>query len=244
MTPRVALLGKQGAGKGTQARRLGAHYRVPHISTGDMFRAAATAGTPFGLRAAGYMDRGELVPDELVIAVVTERLAEGAATDGFVLDGFPRTRQQAEQLHRVLVPAGLDTVIDISVATLLVMERLSGRRVCGTCGAIYHVDHPPRRKWTCDTDGGAVVQRPDDDEPAILRRLELYEQEIGPVRAFYAELGILGVVDGVGTVEEVSGRIIRLVDGVLRGGLRQAAPAQAPVQPSPPAVRSHRPTTS
>jgi adenylate kinase len=212
-SPRVALLGKQGAGKGTQAKRLGAHYGIPHISTGDMFRAAATAGTPFGVRAAEYMDRGELVPDNVVIAVVAERLAHDEAAGGFVLDGFPRTRQQAQELHRLLAPADLDSVIDIDIATPLVMRRLSGRRVCRTCGAIYHVDRPPARDWICDTDGGAVVQRQDDEERAILRRLELYEQEIGPVRKYYAELGILGTVSGIGTVEEVSDRIIGFVDG-------------------------------
>jgi adenylate kinase len=215
MSPRIALLGKQGAGKGTQARRLGAYYRVPHISTGDTFRAAATAGTPFGLRAAEYMDRGELVPDDVVIAAVTERLARDEASGGFVLDGFPRTRQQAEELHRVLVPASLDAAVDIDVATPLVMKRLSGRRVCRRCGAIYHVDQPPSRNWTCDTDGGAVVQRPDDDEPAVLRRLQLYEQEIQPVMSYYAGLGILGVVSGVGTVEEVSDRIIGFIDDAV-----------------------------
>jgi adenylate kinase len=178
-----------------------------------MFRAAAMAGTPFGVRAAEYMDRGELVPDDVVIAVVADRLAEEEATGGFVLDGFPRTRQQAEELHRVLLLADLDSVISIDVPTPLVVRRLSGRRVCQRCGAIYHVDQPPTCNWICDTDGGAVVQRPDDDEPAILRRLQLYEQEIGPVMRYYAELGILGVVSGVGTVEEVSDRIIGFIDG-------------------------------
>lgn len=211
--PRVAVLGKQGAGKGTQARRLGAHYRVPHISTGDMFRAAAMAGTPFGMRAAEYMNRGELVPDDVVIAVVADRLAQDDASSGFVLDGFPRTRRQAEELHRVLLPSALDAVISIEVATPLVLRRLSGRRVCQGCGAIYHVDQPPAGGWTCDADGGAVVQRPDDDEPAVLRRLHLYEQEIGPVMSYYAELGILGLISGVGTVEEVSDRIIGFIDG-------------------------------
>ena len=194
------------------------------------------AGTPFGLRAAEYMDRGELVPDDVVIAVVTDRLAQDDASGGFVLDGFPRTRQQAEELHRGLVPASLDAVIDIDVATPLVMRRLSGRRVCRSCGAIYHVDQPPRRNWACDTDGGAVVQRPDDDERAILRRLQLYEQEIGPVKNYYAELGILGVVSGVGTLEEVSDRIIGFIDGAVLGR-RAGGRSRAGRQPSRPPGR-------
>lgn len=170
------------------------------------------AGTAVGLRAVEYMNLGELVPDDVVIAVVADRLAQDQAAGGFVLDGFPRTRRQAEELHRVLLPSALDTVISIDVATPVVVRRLSGRRVCQSCGAIYHVDRPPTTNWTCDADGGAVVQRPDDDEPAVLRRLQLYEEEIGPVMTYYAELGILGVISGVGTAEEVSDRIIGLID--------------------------------
>jgi adenylate kinase len=213
---RLVLLGKQGAGKGTQAERVAAHYGVPHISTGDMFRAAAAAGTPFGRRAAEYMDNGELVPDDVVIGVVAERLAQDDALDGFVLDGFPRTRTQAEELHRILAPGDLDATVDIDVPTPVAQRRLSGRRVCKTCGAIYHLDRPPERNWTCDSDGGDVIQREDDQEAAIARRLELYEQETGPLIGYYTELGILGAVNGVGSVDQVFDRIINSVDDARR----------------------------
>lgn len=214
--PRVTLLGKQGAGKGTQAGRVAAHYGVPHISTGDMLRAAAAAGTSFGRRAAEYMDAGDLVPDNVVIGVVAERLAEDDACGGFVLDGFPRTRSQAEELQLLLAPNDLEAAIDIDVPIPVVMRRLSGRRVCGVCGAIYHVDHPPKHKWTCDADGGEIIQRQDDHESAILRRLNLYEQEIGPLIGHYAGLGILRIVSGTGTVEEVLSRIIECIDDARR----------------------------
>src|SRR5882672_7416322 len=186
---RLLVLGKQGAGKGTQAVRIARNYGVPHISTGDMFRAASAAGTPFGLKAKEFMKRGELVPDDIVIGVVAERLAkDDVVDDGFVLDGFPRTRVQAEELHRI-----------------------SGRRVCRTCGATYHVDKPPKVDWLCDRDGGSVVQRDDDKPEAIERRLELYEQETGPLLEFYEALGLLVTVDGVGDLEDVFGRVL---DGV------------------------------
>src|SRR5205807_1505182 len=166
---RLLVLGKQGAGKGTQAVRIARHYGVPHISTGDMFRAAAAARTPFGLKAQEFMKRGELVPDDVVIGVVAERLAkDDAVDDGFVLDGFPRTRVQAEELQRLLGPGGLDAAVDIDVPTGIVLDRISGRRVCRNCGATYHVNAPPRTDWKCDKDGGDVVQR-DDDKPESVR---------------------------------------------------------------------------
>jgi adenylate kinase len=211
---RFIVLGKQGAGKGTQAVRLAEHFNVPHISTGDMFRAAIRAGTEFGKRAQAYMDRGELVPDEVVIGAVAERFAQDDVTmRGFVLDGFPRTRSQAEELDTVLGPEGLTTAIDIEVPTEVVLKRLSGRRVCVTCGNPYHVDAPPKVDWRCDRDGGDVVQRKDDTEEAIRRRLELYEQQTGPLVDFYAKLGLLVTVDGEGPVEEVFNRLLKAVNG-------------------------------
>ncbi|MGH8999939.1 MAG: adenylate kinase [Acidimicrobiia bacterium] len=210
--PRFLVLGRQGAGKGTQAVRLAEQFAVPHISTGDMFRAAQRDGTEFGNRAKAFMDRGELVPDEVVIGVVAERLAQDdALTSGFLLDGFPRTVSQAEELDRVLVPESLDAAIDIDVPTDVVLRRLSGRRVCEQCGATYHVDAPPKNNWTCDVDGGAVIQREDDTEEAISRRLELYERETGPLIDFYGDRGLLVRVDGVGTVDEVFERTLRAV---------------------------------
>jgi adenylate kinase len=212
---RLLVLGKQGAGKGTQAVLIARHYGVPHISTGDMFRAASAARTPFGLKAKEFMKRGELVPDDIVIGVVAERLAkDDAVDDGFVLDGFPRTRMQAEELQRLLGPGGLDAAVDIDVATDVVLRRLSGRRVCRTCGATYHVDKPPKVDWLCDRDGGNVVQREDDMPEAINRRLELYEQETGPLLDFYAGLGLLVTVDGVGELDEVFDRILDSVETV------------------------------
>jgi adenylate kinase len=206
---RLLVLGKQGAGKGTQAVRIAEHYGVPHISTGDMFRAAVAAGTPFGLKANEYMKRGELVPDDVVIGVVAERLAkDDAVNDGFVLDGFPRTRIQAEELHRLLGPDGLDAAIDIDVPTDTVIERISGRRVCLTCGTPYHVNAPPKVPWVCDKDGGEVVQREDDTPEAVTKRLELYEQATRPLLDYYEGLGLLVTVDGVGDPDEVFGRVV------------------------------------
>jgi adenylate kinase len=220
---RLLVLGKQGAGKGTQAVRIAGHYDVPHISTGDMFRAAAAAGTAFGLRAQEYMMRGELVPDDVVIGVVAERLAKDDAQDqGFVLDGFPRTRVQAEELQRLLGPGGLDAAVDIDVPTEVVIDRISGRRVCKTCGATYHVNAPPKAGWTCDKDGGEVVQRDDDTPDAITKRLELYEQTTRPLLDYYEGLGLLVTIDGVGDPDGVFDRILDGVDAVRQ--LRLSAP--------------------
>ena len=207
---RLLVLGKQGAGKGTQAVRIAGHYGVPHISTGDMFRAAVAAGTPFGVKANEYMKRGELVPDDVVIGVVAERLAkDDAVNDGFVLDGFPRTKVQAEELQRLLGPGGLDAAVDIDVPTETVIERISGRRVCKTCGATYHVSAPPKVKWVCDKDGGEVVQREDDTPEAVRKRLELYEKDTRPLLDLYEELGLLVTIDGVGNPDEVFDRVVQ-----------------------------------
>lgn len=219
---RLLVLGKQGAGKGTQAVRIARHYGVPHISTGDMFREAASSGAPFGLRAKEYMTRGELVPDDVVIGVVAERLAkDDAVVAGFILDGFPRTRVQAEELQRLLGPDGLDAAIDIDVPTQVVVERISGRRVCATCGATYHVTAPPKVNWTCDKDGGDVVQREDDTSEAVKRRLELYERDTRPLLDFYDGLGLLVTVDGDGDPDGVFQRILDAVERVRQLRLSQ-----------------------
>src|SRR2546423_8179870 len=169
---RLLVLGKQGAGKGTQAARIAEHYGAPHISTGDIFRDAAATGTPFGVKAKEYMTRGELVPDEVVIGVVAERLAKEDVVDhGFILDGFPRTKVQAEALQQLLGPDGLDAAVDIDVPTEVVIERISGRRGCVTRGATYHVNAPPKTDWRCDKDGGEGVQREDDTPEAGPKRL-------------------------------------------------------------------------
>jgi adenylate kinase len=220
---RLLVLGKQGAGKGTQAVRIAQHYGVPHISTGDMFRAAAASGTPFGLRAKEYMKRGELVPDDVVIGVVAERLAKDDAQDhGFVLDGFPRTRVQAEELQRLLGPGGLDAAVDIDVPTEVVIDRISGRRVCATCGATYHVSAPPRLQWVCDKDGGDVIQREDDTPDAVTKRLELYEKDTRPLLDFYEAHGLLVTIDGVGDPDSVFDRFLDGVEAVRQ--LRLSSP--------------------
>jgi adenylate kinase len=207
--PRLVLLGKQGAGKGTQATRLSDHYGVVHLSTGDLFRAAVAAGSSVGHAVEGYLDRGELVPDEIVIRVVDDRFALGGPLDdGFVLDGFPRTLVQAEELEQVLAGRPLDLVIDVDVPTDVVLDRIAGRRVCEDCGTTYHVNLPPKENWTCDKCGGAVVQRADDTEEAVRRRLELYEQQTVPIVDFYKGLGKLVFVDGAGNGDEVFKRIV------------------------------------
>jgi adenylate kinase len=215
--PRLVLLGKQGAGKGTQARRLADHYGIVHLSTGDLFRQSAELGTLHGLEAKRFMDAGQLVPDDVVVAVVEECLAPGAPlADGFVLDGFPRTLPQAEQLDRILGSRPLDVVIDLDVPVEVVMDRLAGRRVCKSCQRVYHVNMPPTVNWTCDTCGGEVVQRDDDTEAAIAMRLDLYEQETVPILDFYRDRGQLVTVDGVGEGEEVFKRLVRVVDEHLK----------------------------
>ncbi len=207
------MLGKQGAGKGTQANRLADHYGLAHVSTGDMFRDQAAQGTAFGLEAKRYMDEGELVPDEIVVGVVAECLAPGGTlAHGFVLDGFPRTLMQAKELDRVLDGRPLDLAINMEVPREIVLDRLSGRRVCENCQRVYHVNMPPTADWICDTCGGNVVQRDDDTEEAIDRRLELYETETVPIIVYYQERKLLTVVDGVGEGDEVFERLVKVIE--------------------------------
>jgi adenylate kinase len=207
------MLGKQGAGKGTQASRIAEHYDVDHLSTGDLFREAAAAGTEVGLAAKAFMDRGDLVPDETVVGVVDEQLETGDRIGrGFVLDGFPRTRHQAEELDRILGERRLDVALDLDVPTEIVLHRIAGRRVCSECGTVYHVDHPPSHDWSCDVCGGAVVHRDDDTEPAVMRRLELYEIETLPVIHFYRRTGALAHVDGSGESDEVFKKLVETVE--------------------------------
>ena len=210
---RLVVLGKQGAGKGTQCVRLARHYAVPHISTGDMFRAAVRSGSEFGAKARKFMDAGDLVPDDVVIGVVKERLTlDDARLRGFVLDGFPRTVQQADALWDILAPRGVDLAIDLEVPLDVVLARLAGRRVCDTCGTNFHVDRPPKENWTCDVCGGEVVQREDDTESAIRRRLALYEEQTEPLIAWYMARDKLVAVDGMGTPDEVLIRLVRAID--------------------------------
>jgi adenylate kinase len=215
--PRHVLLGKQGAGKGTQAVRISEHYDIAHFSTGDLFRELARLETPSGLRAKEYMDAGELVPDETVLAVVTEALASGGPlSDGFVLDGFPRTRPQAEAFELILDGHPLDLVLNLDVPLEIVLDRISGRRVCVNCQRVYHVTMPPEVPWICDTCGSEVEQRDDDTEEAVERRLEAYENDTVPILDFYRAIGKqVRVVDGVGDGDAVFARIVGEIDGVL-----------------------------
>ena len=207
---RLVILGKQGAGKGTQCVRLARHYVVPHISTGDMFRAAVRMGTEFGMRAREYMDAGELIPDEVVIGVVRERLDQDDTKNrGFILDGFPRTANQAERLSEI---SDVDLAIDIEVPTDIVLQRLAGRRVCSTCGTNYSTANPPKYDWTCDVCGGEVVQREDDTEDAIKRRLALYEEQTEPLITWYLERDKLVQINGMGSPDAVTARLIRAID--------------------------------
>jgi adenylate kinase len=213
VAPRLVLLGKQGAGKGTQGKRLAEHYGVPHLSTGEMFRAQAAAGTAFGLEARRYMDEGELVPDDVVIGVIEECVAPGGPlSNGFVLDGFPRTLTQAAELNRLLDGHPIDVAINLDVPTEIVLDRLAGRRVCEVCQRVYHLNMRPKHDWTCDDDGGPVVQRPDDTEEAVLRRLELYDTETVPIIDYYGQQDRLSAVDGVGEGDEVFERIVFAVE--------------------------------
>jgi adenylate kinase len=214
--PRLVILGKQGAGKGTQGERIARHYGVPRIATGDMFRAAVHEGTEAGQRAKKYMEAGELVPDDVVIGIVEERLSDEDAQRGFILDGFPRNAEQARALDAALGQEVVDLVVQLEVPTEVVLHRLAGRRVCTTCGATYSLEDPPTVNWTCDVCGGNVVQRDDDTETAIQRRLDLYVQQTEPLVAYYLAQDKLAPVDGTGDVDTVTARIMRAIDGRYR----------------------------
>lgn len=209
----MVMLGRQGAGKGTQCVRLSRHYVVPHISTGDMLRAAVREGTELGLKAAELMAAGSLVPDDIMIGIVDDRLDCDDTTErGYILDGFPRTVDQAEALADITAARPLDVVVDLDVAKEVVLERLAGRRVCSDCAANYSLDKPPRYGWVCDNCGGDVVQREDDTPAAIEKRLSDYETKTAPLIAWYRERGLLEVVDGYGTADEVTARLLAAID--------------------------------
>jgi adenylate kinase len=197
--------------------RLARHYVIPHISTGEIFRNAVRMGTEFGKRAKEFMDAGELVPDDVVIGVVAERLnRDDVKVRGLLLDGFPRTVHQAEALEELLPPRGIDLVIDLEVPTEIVLTRLSGRRVCVNCETNYSEDTPPAVDWKCDICGDRVIQREDDTAAAIQRRLFLYEEQTAPLIAWYMKLDKLVAVDGVGMLDDVTFRLTRAIDLRLR----------------------------
>jgi adenylate kinase len=208
---RLVLVGPPGAGKGTQAQFIAAQVAVPKISTGDIFRENVGAGSELGLAAKKYMDAGDLVPDEVTIAMVRDRLAEDDAADGFLLDGFPRNVPQAETLEKILDDMGsaLDVVLELVVDDEEVIRRLSGRRTCRNCGHIWHVDFdPPQHEGICDHCGGELFQRDDDKAETVRHRLEVYAAQTAPLIAFYAERGLLVGIDATGPVDDVTERAI------------------------------------
>ncbi|MDR7279453.1 adenylate kinase [Catenuloplanes atrovinosus] len=208
---RLVLVGPPGAGKGTQAEFIAAHLAVPKISTGDIFRANVAQGTPLGVEAKRYMDAGQLVPDEVTINMVRERLAEPDSTDGFLLDGFPRTTPQANALDKLLADLGtaLDIVLELVVDDDEVIRRLSGRRTCRGCGKIWHVEFdPPSGEDICDRCGGELFQRDDDKAETIAERLRVYARDTAPLVDYYGAQGKLVGIDATGPVEDVTVRAI------------------------------------
>ena len=204
---KLILLGAPGAGKGTQAERLSKELKIPTISTGNILRAAIKNGTPTGLKAKSFMDAGQLVPDEVIIGIITERLAEEDCANGYILDGVPRTIAQAEAIES----AGIhfDAVVSIEISDETIMERMSGRRVCESCGASYHlVAVPPKQEGICDKCGGKLVQRKDDAPETVKARLEVYHKETEPLKDFYAKRGLLKSVENQPTVEATSKAIL------------------------------------
>jgi adenylate kinase len=207
---RVAFLGPPGAGKGTQARDLAGARAVPHVATGDMLREAVAEATPLGREAKGYMDRGALVPDDVIIAMIAERLRRPDAQSGFLLDGFPRTIPQAEGLERLLKDLGqpLERVIYFDVAEPELLRRLTGRRVCRACGHSFHVvSNPPRRDGVCDVCGGELYQRADDSEATVRNRLRVYREQTAPLLEWYTGKGLLATVQGEGSIEDIGRRV-------------------------------------
>jgi len=202
----LILLGAPGAGKGTQAKKIVEKYGIPHIATGDILREAVAKGTELGKKAKEYMDRGELVPDEIVIGIVKERLQEPDCEKGFLLDGFPRTLKQAEALDNMLKELGrkIDAVIYIDVPEEEVVKRIVNRRTCRKCGAVYHLIYaPPREPNKCDKCGGELYQRDDDKEETVRQRFKVYMENTAPLIDYYEKKGLLYKVDGTKSIEEV-----------------------------------------
>lgn len=213
MALRIILLGPPGAGKGTQAKLLAQRLELSHVASGDLFRANLEQKTPLGLTAKEYMDKGLLVPDEVTIQMVLERL-QALGDRGVLLDGFPRTIPQAEALDRALAAQGdqVDAALLMEVSDAEVQRRITGRRTCQQCQAVYHVDYQPsRRPGVCDTCGGSLVQRADDRPEAVQKRLQVYHSQTAPLVQYYEGQGKLARVDGLGTVEEVQQRLVAAV---------------------------------
>lgn len=211
---RIILLGAPGAGKGTQAKIISEKLNIPHISTGDIFRANIKGNTPLGQKAKEYMDKGELVPDELTVEIVKDRLGNADCSNGFILDGFPRTIPQAEYLDKVLVQMNinLDVALLIDVKDEDIIQRMSGRRVCTNCGATYNVVfNPTKVEGICDVCKSPVIQRADDAAETVLNRLETYHKQTQPLIDYYEKAGKLKVAEGAGEVDETSNRVMKVL---------------------------------
>jgi len=216
---RVAFLGPPGAGKGTQARDLAQEWRVLHLATGDMLREAVAAGSPLGREAKGYMDQGALVPDDVIIRMMGERLGKADAARGFILDGFPRTIAQADALAKLLKDLGqtLDSVVYFDVSEPELLRRLTGRRVCRKCGHTYHlVSNPPKRAGVCDACGGELYQRDDDTEATVRKRLEVYQRQTAPLLDYYRQRNMLTTVTGEGSLTAIRDAIRAAVGAAAR----------------------------
>ena len=211
----IILMGLPGAGKGTQASEIVKKFPIPHISTGDMFRKAIKDETDLGKEAKSYMDRGELVPDEVTVGIVKERISEDDAKKGFLLDGFPRTIEQAEALNSIMseLDREIDAVINIEVPEEELMNRLTGRRICEKCGTTYHlVFNPPKVDGVCDIDGGKLYQRKDDNPETVSNRLSVNVKQSKPILEYYDEKGVLKNIDGAKDIDEVTKDVIDILD--------------------------------
>lgn len=211
---KIIMLGVPGAGKGTQAKMIADKYGVPHISTGDIFRANIKNGTELGMEAKKYMDQGLLVPDELTVRILLDRVAQDDCKNGYVLDGFPRTIPQAEVLDCELTKLGdhIDYAINVDVPDENIVKRMSGRRACLTCGATYHIEHvPPKKEGICDVCGSELVLRDDDKPETVKNRLNVYHEQTQPLIDFYTEKGVLKTVDGTVPMEEVFAAITAIL---------------------------------
>lgn len=208
---KIIFLGAPGAGKGTQAEIVAEKFGIPTVSTGNIIREALKNGTEMGLKAKSFIEAGQLVPDEVVIGIIKERLANDDCKNGFILDGFPRTIPQAEALDAMGI--SIDKVVDIEVPDENIMERMTGRRVCGTCGASYHLMFKkPLKDGICDSCGGELVQRKDDAPETVSDRLKVYHEQTEPLKDFYGKAGKLSVVEGLGTVSEITERVLKVLE--------------------------------
>jgi len=211
----IIFLGPPGAGKGTQAKILVEKYGIPQISTGDMLREHVAKGTELGVKAKEYMEKGQLVPDEIILSMVKERLSQPDAQKGFILDGFPRTVAQAEALDKMLEEMGkkIEFVLALIVPDEELVTRLTGRRTCKNCGMMYHIKFkPPKVEGKCDVCGGELYQRPDDNEETVRNRLKVYHEQTAPLIEYYRKKGVLFEVDGSKSIEEITNQLINILE--------------------------------